>query len=673
MKLDGEEILAPVYDDLGWSNGLVSVLSGTLGFQENDKWGLLSLAGKRITPPVYDKLLPIAPDLFLVANKGKFTNRFFYGLINAKGKIQLNQDYFEIERAGDVLLLTVLENQKFLMGARSISLIDICAATYHQVEVAGDVVIARSSSGHLDLFRVDGTVIEKSLDKVRLDGDFLITTRKGFDGLVRKSGEVIHRPIHKEIISHDEVIAFPTWEVRTGGEDMEIAADSVTFISRGNLLKHLSGTVSFHPEREDKQHELKQLVNGFSVLKTIPEDLWVALDPYRKEILRSRDSIYFDGAFFYKSSYDGWTVFNRQGQKLSDKRFDVVVPMNRQYLAVKKFGFYAILDGIQKSISEFRYDKVQEITGRKAIVRYVNKWGVFQAEKEWLIQPDFDSIRWVNNHFLATNKSGYFLFSRDGRLLFRTIDVIAPQEDYFTVTFEGKKTVIGSRGRPIAPVEFKSVREVGDYFVLKNNFSEVRSAYGIIKIDSTQRVEDVYDFSEGLFLIKKNGAFGFLDEQGRLRIANRYDSARSFSEGMAAIQLRGKWGFIDSEERLAIQPHYDEVGDFKDGVSVFKLNGKYGFLTQDAKELSKPIYSMIQKTESGLYVVKNENRYGLANSRGIIVISPTYEFLEEQGDYFIARLGEKYGLLNKDGQSVTLFEYSAIRVQEEVMMLRKSD
>ena len=58
----------------------------------------------------------------------------------------------------------------------------------------------------------------------------------------------------------------------------------------------------------------------------------------------------------------------------------------------------------------------------------------------------------------------------------------------------------------------------------------------------------------GLALVKKDGKFGFVTEQGKVVIPLIYDEALAFAEDRAAISVGGKWGFIDKNGNEIVKP-----------------------------------------------------------------------------------------------------------------------
>src|SRR5690606_13138636 len=90
--------------------------------------------------------------------------------------------------------------------------------------------------------------------------------------------------------------------------------------------------------------------------------------------------------------------------------------------------------------------------------------------------------------------------------------------------------------------------------------------------EQPEGTDEVLHESEGYRAIRKDGKYGFIDGEGRLRIANRYEGVRAFSEGMAAIRIQGKWGFIDRQDKIAVQPVYDQVEPFVNGSAIVTRN-----------------------------------------------------------------------------------------------------
>lgn len=76
----------------------------------------------------------------------------------------------------------------------------------------------------------------------------------------------------------------------------------------------------------------------------------------------------------------------------------------------------------------------------------------------------------------------------------------------------------------------------------------------------------------GLALVKKDGKFGFVTEQGKVVIPLIYDEALAFNEDHAAIAIGGKWGFIDKTGKEVIPYRYNYATSFAEGVARVLIN-----------------------------------------------------------------------------------------------------
>jgi len=66
--------------------------------------------------------------------------------------------------------------------------------------------------------------------------------------------------------------------------------------------------------------------------------------------------------------------------------------------------------------------------------------------------------------------------------------------------------------------------------------------------------------------------WGYLDHDGAVVIAPRFERADFFYENMAAVRLGGRWGFIDPRGRVVIAPTFSDARRFSDGVAYIRVD-----------------------------------------------------------------------------------------------------
>ena len=224
------------------------------------------------------------------------------------------------------------------------------------------------------------------------------------------------------------------------------------------------------------------------------------------------------------------------------------------------------------------------------------------------------------------------------------------------------------------------------------------------------------DFSEDLAAVEFNGKYGFINKKGEWQIKPTFEDARNFSEGVASVKINRKWGLIDKTGKIMSEPKFDYPEDlpganqkFKNGFDIIikspkgeericaiinkhgeiisdwlpygwpyyallnsilsgsninsiKKNGKYGFIEfKDDKynEIIPPKYEdAISGFSEGLAAVKENGKWGYIDITGKMVITPQFDSaFNFKGNYARVMLGDKWGAINKQGE--TLFTIDA--------------
>jgi len=108
-----------------------------------------------------------------------------------------------------------------------------------------------------------------------------------------------------------------------------------------------------------------------------------------------------------------------------------------------------------------------------------------------------------------------------------------------------------------------------------------------------EKIDDHHGFSEGLFAVKKDGSWGFIDEEGNVIIDFLYDPYKvetfdyitevvtfeyvyTATNGYIAVLQDGKWGLIDTEGNVVVETAYDGISQVNpDGMFWLKENGSW--------------------------------------------------------------------------------------------------
>lgn len=91
--------------------------------------------------------------------------------------------------------------------------------------------------------------------------------------------------------------------------------------------------------------------------------------------------------------------------------------------------------------------------------------------------------------------------------------------------------------------------------------------------------EDARPFAGGWAAVKKDGLWGFIDQEGTVRIDYQFEDALSFGQHLAAVKVDGKWGYVSLKGEIAIEPSYLDAGSFSGGSAPVRTEAGWRFIT----------------------------------------------------------------------------------------------
>ncbi|MFY0689518.1 MAG: WG repeat-containing protein [Cyclobacteriaceae bacterium] len=679
---NGEIAIPAVYDKLGWTKGNADLHGELIGYQEYGKWGLINVKNKRVTKPIYNQLLPYDSTHVKAAIKGKFTNHLFYGLIDVEGNVKISCNYFDIQPLHGNHIVSSYERGAIKEGLYN-SDYQLTVPVIHR-EVSGlskSIVGARSFRGRLSIYQPKTGVIIAEVDDCQLIENELILVSKGKQGLLDQHGRFILPIAYKSIQSANVFTQFPRWELST--LDMEpidsVAADSIG-LNNNMLILHLNGShdalVDGKDLFKDRMVTIKQAQSGYVIAQDIYEKTWSLMNTSGQNIIGGQDSIYFDGIYFYTLNESIWQVYNRFGRKITARDYQGLKPAINNHVPVKRNEYWGMLDFQGKHVITVKYDQIGTGTNNMLAVKYIGSWGVLNMFDEWELSPSFDTAWVTTNTLMAKEGDQLTVKLQTGEKVYQGYFSVADRDEYLEVKSEIGVGLINLNGKVLLDPIFDKVGKYGDnYWGQRGNEAVMLSEDGDYYINANDQVSKVLGFSESFFMVKKHNKYGFVDDQGRLRIANRYDSAKLFSEGIAPISLNGKWGCVNRFENLVIQPLYDDISTFDNGVAIFEKEGKFGLINHEGTVLLNPEFSTItHKGGSGYIFTDFSGMVGATDQTGSIVLQPNYKYIyETPNQLLIVQRGEKFGVMDLKGYTKVPFQYANIKVVGDYFVMKLPD
>lgn len=678
------EILVPAeYQLLGWSDGLDMFVDNVIGYNHNNNWGMISAKNKVVAKADYYDLWPVHKDLIIASKKKDYSNHLYYGALNSKGNPVVDFKYSSIDKIANALIVTEEVNGKRSYGLLNEKNKFLLETKFRKIRhFAGDLYAFSDFNFKTGLINKNGRVlIPQTLDSIGvLVGGKAKIFDSGKTGLINSQGNVLIKPNFKSIDfegSKASVKEFNSFTIvnHKNEVDLQFSCDSLISISDffygiylnehltiadNNFKKLISGTeIAIVQSIQDKLIISKK--EKFGVLNTSGEYF----------IPMEYDSIMADSSYFYLGKNKSWWVANKFGRTISKSKYDELLRVSESLIAVKKRGYWGFIDFQGDEVIANKFDEVTPFKYLTSSVRFLDAYGTINQFGEWICQPIYDKITIHKDGVAeAKLKTRIDLINRAGNVIFQTYNRLTPYDGGFIEeTAEGKIGFVMRDGRIVKHPIFDEISFTARDSILiakEAGYLSMATKNGARFYSLSGRFEEVLGISEEFVGIKLDGKYGFVDLEGRLRVANRYDSIRLYSNGMAAFFLRGNWGYIDKAENLRVQPIYESSFEYLNGTAIVIENGKYGVINKDGKYLLKTIHEQITRNKYGSFKVVLEGKFGLYDKKGNKIVSPEYTELEEVsvGRVVVKRRG-MYGVINEQGRFTIPMMYTNITYLKE--------
>lgn len=646
---EGDVLIPAIYEAIGWSNGKLSIIDKVVGYQLGGLWGLIQTSNRIVTPAEYIDLRPAEASFILAQKKSLLSQRPSFGVLTTSGKTVIPFLYDGLHLANMRAIAMSRNGTRYQFGLIDLSHKILIPVEYKQISSLGSLryavenfdnktAIFSDAGAQLTAFNID------SISTFRKDYAIIYQDQK--QGLIDRNGLTILKPTYGAIqLLEDGAIKIRDtheWFFLQGDNKLvrSFKADGLSALSGNHYAVATAGKVRLVNNDLEALHEdffssLSDFQNGIALYRksshtgVINTDGHIVIPPkYNRMII--------DGHGFRAqldvAGKNRWVILDSEGNQITEKVYEEIGAFNGKFFPVKNRGYWGAVNRNGDEIITCVHDSLVQESDDHVVVKFKGQYGVIGLDERWMVTPQPHPLKVVSDSaYLEFSDKTTFLKTFSGDIVYFSDNPIAYENGYLRETLSS-----------------------GAHWLINLN--------GIIieRSNEPEATDVMLRPTEGLQAIRKDGKFGFIDDVGRLRIANRYEDARPFSEGLAAIQIRGKWGYIDHHERLVIQPVYDMTQDFSNGHAIVQLDGFAGVIDQAGKILVPIRYNEVTRNKHGRFVVRQGKMSGLADASGII-IHPRYEAIVDCGnDYVIVQRDGKFGVLTLRGVSTIPMIYDEL-------------
>lgn len=283
----------------------------------------------------------------------------------------------------------------------------------------------------------------------------------------------------------------------------------------------------------------------------------IIIEPNYKEIKNLGDT-YKEGYITINDENKYGVVSTTKKQALDNKYDDIEQVYLDNYYLVKQSGVKRVINTSGEIILEGNFDDITSNTSKGFIFKKGDLYGEISTEGDTVIEPKYQYLEETEpNIFIAKQDDKYGIIDE--------FEEVKIPFEYTGIKYNEKANLFIAETS-----EYKTALIDKDFNIkVTGILSEINTEKSYIRM----RVDDgykYYDFNcdeeqskkvlpdNTLFLNKKDGKYGFVDEKGNVVVDYIYDDATEQNQyGFAGVKRNGLWGSIDRDGKIVIDPKYN--------------------------------------------------------------------------------------------------------------------
>ena len=289
----------------------------------------------------------------------------------------------------------------------------------------------------------------------------------------------------------------------------------------------------------------------------------------------------------YYSYNDVFIIQRNSKQGVTDRNGNIII--NPQYSNISFGGIYvnATLDNEVK---------ILDLNGNEINDGYISKLPT--KDGEHFIVYGEDGI------YKIIDKNGNFIIDRN----YTNIEEVS--NTYFIVASDKNNGIIDLTGKSLVDLRYNSIVELPNTNLLQANISETST---ISLINANMQIVATMDEAELVVYDDYIRLYSETDNKYFDYSGNELTAKDLFPDNkLYARKINGKWGFVDNNGNLKVKNEYEMVTEFNEyGFAGIKLDGKWGVINQNGEVIQEPVYEISNPSPMFIGKYYKENKgYG---------------------------------------------------------------
>lgn len=278
--------------------------------------------------------------------------------------------------------------------------------------------------------------------------------------------------------------------------------------------------------------------------------------------------------FIIKNDEDKYGIVGSDKAIIVEPIYDQIASISGKDLyVVKENGNWAVINKDKTTNIQGNFDEVKSINDSYIIVKKDNKYGVINTNGEEKIEPKYEDLKYAYGEYFIAKENGKFgiidlyyetkvEFNYTNITFYQEPSIfIADKEDLESdfINSDLQVKTAGILSKIDIAKGYLRIREDGEYKYYNFKFEEKKNTEVLNK--------------NTLFLAKKDGKYGYINNRGEIVVDYQYDDATEQNDfGYVSVNINGKWGSLDAKgNKLADTKYNLENNELIDFIGKWHL------------------------------------------------------------------------------------------------------
>ena len=424
-----------------------------LKYEEDGKYGLISLEGKKITNPIYEEIdtLQYKEGEFVIKKDNK------YGIMNMNGYVIINPEYDNIKADAYYSTDTGYKNDGYIVSNTTDEgyrygyidnegnkILDTNYNDLYRINYEGETYLVCAENGKYGLFNKNKNIIPNEYQAITyIEGDNLCLVQKGKKyGIITLEGSMILQVRYNQIDINGDYIY-------TTDENSE----KKVYDKKGNEVQ----------------------VNANTTISTIKENP--------------------DYKIYIETVNEATSYSIYQGEnKITNGNYNYIGYLsNNYYIASRQNEKLGVIDQNENVKLEMKYDTIRKIDGTNLVeadIQSTNAIEIYNNNLEKIAEMNNATLTVKNNYIKLSSSEETKYFDLDGNEKQNT--EIFPENTIFAKSQNGKWGFVDKNGQVIIDYQYDEVTEQNEY-----GFAGIKKdgKWGIVDKNGKIIVEPIYEIN----------------------------------------------------------------------------------------------------------------------------------------------------------------------------------